>query len=76
MMFSLLAFSQEALPKKLERSILTGTHELLRWGTHQLLEILAGMHEVVIFQKLVRSGMHELVRSACSKKGGAFLGIH
>ena len=41
----------------------------------QLLEILAGTHKVVIFQKLVRSGMHELVRSACSKKGGAFLGI-
>ena len=29
----------EALPKKLVRSILTGTHELVHSGTQQLLEI-------------------------------------
>ena len=50
------------------RSILTGTHELVRSGTHQLLEILAGTHKVVILQKLVCAGTQELVRSACSKK--------
>ena len=44
----------EALPKKLVRSILTGTHELVHLGMLQLLEILAGTHELVILQKLVR----------------------
>ena len=40
----------------------------MRSGTHQLLEILAGTHKVVILQKLVCAGTQELVRSACSKK--------
>ena len=50
------------------RSILTGRHELVHSGTHQLLEILAGTHKVVILQKLVYAGTQELVRSACSQK--------
>ena len=66
--------NQEALPKKLVRSILTGTHQLVGSRTHQLLEILAGTHQLIIFQKWVCSGT--LVCSACSKKGGVFPGMH